>query len=208
MRPFLYALSLAALIAGLQTPASAQELKSRGSLVSMAADSITVKVGTTDMKFSVDSKTTVSAPGGGTKDRAAAAAGKSGPMLSEVLKVGDAVEVTYTAAGNNHATMIRKVSDPGTGGVPAKKADGTVTAVSASSVTIEGTAGGGSKFTQTYTIDSKTHVVARGASKTMAGGAPVTNAVGKGDKISVSFDDAGGSPRATEIRVLAKGPKS
>jgi hypothetical protein len=208
MRRFLFALPVAALIAGLHTPASAQELKSRGSLVSMAADSITVKVGTTDMKFTVDAKTTVSAPGGGTKERAASASGKSGPMLSEVLKVGDAVEVSYTEAGGRHATLIRKVSSPGTGGIPAKKADGTVTAISASSLTIEGSSGGGSKFTGTYAIDSKTHVIVAGASKTLAGGAPITNAVGKGDKVSVSFDDAGGSPKATEIRVTAKAPKS
>ncbi len=74
-------------------------------------------------------------------------------------------------------------------------------------MTIEGTSGGGAKFTQTFSIDSKTHVVARGASTSLAGGAPITNAVGKGDKVSVSFDDASGSPHATEVRVTMKAPK-
>lgn len=209
MRPWVLALTLAVL-AFLVTPArqaAAQESKSRGTLTAMAADSITVKVGTTDMKFTLDDKTVVEAPGGATKSRAAAAAGKAGPTLSEVLKVGDAVEVTYKDPGK-HATMVRKISSPGSGGVPAKTAAGTVTAVSASSMTIEGTGGGGSKFTQTYAIDSNTHVIARGATKSLAGGGPITNAVGKGDRVNVSFDDAGGSLKATEVRVMAKAPKS
>ena len=207
MRPLVLALTLPVL-AFLATPAAAQDAKSRGTLTAMAADSITVKVGTTDMKFSVDDKTVVEAPGGSTKSRAAAAAGKAGPTLSEVLKVGDAVEVTYKDAGGRHATMIRKVSSPGSAGVPPKSAAGTVTAVSASSLTIEGTGGGGSKFTQTYVIDSGTHVIARGATKTLAGGGPITNAVGKGDKVNVSFDEVGSALKATEVRVMSKAPKS
>lgn len=209
MRRFAIALSLATIaLVGLSAPqAGAQERKSRGSIVSMAADSITVKVGTTDIRFSVDDKTSVTAPGGSTATRAAAASGKSGPKLSELLKVGDAVEVSYTEVAGRHATQIRKVSSPGSGGVPAKSAAGTVTAVSASSLTIEGSGGGGSKFTQTYAIDSRTHVIARGASTTLAGGQPITNAIGKGDHVNVSFEEAGGSLRATEVRVTAKGAK-
>ena len=208
MRPVVLALPLAVLaFVASSTSTLAQELKSRGSVVAMAADSITVKVGATDMKFSVDDKTSVQAPGGGTKTRAAQAAGKAGPKLSEILKVGDAVEVTYTDAGGRHASSIRKVSSPGSGGVPAKNSAGTVTAVSASSLTIEGSSGGGAKFTQTFAIDANTHVVARGASTSLAGGGPVTNAVGKGDHVNVSFDEAGGTLRATEVRVTAKAAK-
>jgi hypothetical protein len=207
MRPLVLALPLAVLafVALPIRQAAAQTTNSRGTLTAMTADSITVKVGTTDMKFTVDTKTAVEAPGGGTKERQAQAAGKPGPKLADVLKVGDAVEVSHTAA--NHATMIRKVSSPGSGGVPAKSATGTVTAVSASSMSIEGTSGGGAKFTQTFSIDSKTHVVARGASTTLAGGAPITNAVAKGDRVSVAFDDATGSPHATEVRVTMKAAK-
>jgi uncharacterized protein DUF5666 len=207
MRPLVLALPLAVLafVALPVRQAAAQTTTSRGTLTAMTADSITVKVGTTDMKFTVDPKTTVEAPGGGTKERQAQAAGKPGAKLSDVLKVGDAVEVSHTAA--NHATMIRKVSSPGSGGVPAKSATGTVTAITASSMSIEGTSGGGAKFTQTFSIDSKTHVVARGASTTLAGGAPITNAVGKGDRVSVEFDEVGGSPHATEVRVTMKAAK-
>jgi Domain of unknown function (DUF5666) len=208
MRPLVLALPLAVLafVALPVRQAAAQTTNSRGTLTAMTTDSITVKVGTTDMKFTIDPKTTVEAPGGGTKERQAQAAGKPGAKLSDVLKVGDAVEVSHTAA--NHATMIRKVSSPGSGGVPAKTATGTVTAISATSMSIEGSSGGGgAKFTQTFSIDSKTHVVARGASTTLAGGAPITNAVGKGDRVSVEFDEAAGSPHATEVRVTMKAAK-
>ena len=207
MRPLVLAVPLAVLafVALPVRQAAAQTTNSRGTLTAMAADSITVKVGTTDMKFTVDPKTAVEAPGGGTKERQAQAAGKPGAKLSDVLKVGDAVEVTHNAA--NHATLIRKVSSPGSGGVPAKNANGTVTAISATSMTIEGTGGGGTKFTQTFSIDSKTHVVARGASTTLAGGAPITNAVAKGDRVAVEFDEVGGSPHATEVRVTMKAAK-
>jgi Domain of unknown function (DUF5666) len=207
MRPLVLALPLAVLafVALPVRQAAAQTTNSRGTLTAIAVDSITVKVGTADMKFTVDPKTTVEAPGGGTKERQAQAAGKPGAKLSDVLKVGDAVEVSHTAA--NHATMIRKVSSPGTGGVPAKSANGTVTAISATSMTIEGSSGGGAKFTQTFSIDSKTHVVARGASTTLAGGAPITNAVAKGDRVSVEFDEAGAASHATEVRVLMKAAK-
>ena len=208
MRRLVLALPLAALaLAALPALAGAQEQKTRGTLSAIAADSITVKVAQTEMKFTVDEKTSVTAPGGSTKTKQAAAAGKSGPMLSEVLKVGDAVEVSYTDAGGRHATAIRKVSSPGSGGVPAKNAQGMVTAVSASSLTIQGSSGGGGKFDQTFAIDSKTRVVARGASSKLAGGAPVTNVVEKGDRVAVSFEESGGSLHATEIRVVGKGSK-
>lgn len=206
MRRLVLALPLAALaLAGWPASAGAQEQKTRGTLASIAADSITVKVGQADMKFSVDEKTSVTAPGGTTKTMRAAAAGKSGPKLSDVLKVGDAVEVSYTDAGGRHATAIRKVSSPGSGGVPDKNATGMVTAVSASSLSIQGSSGGGGKFDQTFTIDSKTRVIARGASTKLAGGGPVTSVVEKGDSVSVSFEESGGALHATQIRVVRKG---
>src|SRR5262249_6582572 len=140
----------------------------------------------------------------------AAAAGKTGPKVTDLLKVGDAVEVSYADAGGRHADSIRKVSSPGSGGVPGKTAAGTVTGVSASSLTIEGANGGGAKFTQTYTVDEKTKVVERGASTATAatgGRGTFTDLVGKGDRVSVSFEEAGGGVRASEIRVTAKAPK-
>jgi hypothetical protein len=97
MRPLVLALPLAVIaFVATSSHVTAQESKSRGTLTAMAADSITVKVAQTEMKFAVDSKTVVEAPGGGTKSRAAQAAGQAGPKLSDVLKVGDPVEVSYT----------------------------------------------------------------------------------------------------------------
>src|SRR5258705_13298370 len=80
----------------------------------MAADSINVKVQGVDMKFAVDSKTTVEARGAGTKSRAAQRAGAAGPKLSEVVKVGGAVGVSYHGAGATmHAAKNRARPDPG-----------------------------------------------------------------------------------------------
>src|SRR5262249_34239604 len=126
--------------------------------------SVTVKVASTDMKFTYDDKTKVEAPGAGTKTRQQAEAGKTGVKLADVLATGQAVEVSYhdMGGGTLHATSIRRVSTPGSGGVPANRSNGTVTAISATSLTISGSGGGGSTFTQTFVIDSKTNVVGKG----------------------------------------------
>src|SRR5213083_2549521 len=78
------------------TPALAQNSsRTRGTISALAGDSVTVNVRDQEMKFAVDAKTVVEARGGGTKARQADAAGKAGLKLSEVVKTGDAVEVTY-----------------------------------------------------------------------------------------------------------------
>jgi hypothetical protein len=212
MRPFFAALPVAALVlAGFTPAAHAQENKaSRGTLVAMTASSVTVKVGGSELQFSVDDKTRVEAPGGATKTRQAAAAGKPGLKLSEMLKVGDAVEVSYRDAAVRHAYRIRKVSSPGSGGVPSRVAAGTVTAISGTSISISGSSGGGATFSQTFSIDADTKVAAKGASTALAGSGgrgPVTTLVAKGDQVSVSYDDAGGSLRAADIRVTVKSSK-
>jgi hypothetical protein len=210
MRRFFLALPLAVLaVAWLNSDAGAQEMKkSRGTIVKMAADSITLTVAATELTFAVDDKTKVEAPGGGTKAREAAAAGKPGPKLSEVLKVGDAVEVSYHDAGGRHAASIRKVSSPGSGGIPARNAAGTVTDVSASSLSISGSSGGGASFTQTFVIDAKTKIIGRGVGTALAktgGKAPANDVIAKGDHVSVSFEEAGGALHASEVRITAKG---
>src|SRR6185436_7975773 len=169
------------------TPAFAQPTKTaRGTVTAMAADSIGVKVQGTDMKFGVDSKTTVEARGAGTK-------------LSEVVKVGDNVEVTYhDMNGTLHAAKIRAVASPGpatAAEAAPKSSNGTVKSVSGTSLSISGSSGGGATFEQTFTIDSKTKVVGRGAG---------TKAQAAGDKVSVSFHDMGGTLHASEVRVTAK----
>ena len=214
MRRLLLAVPLAALsvVGWPTTHALAQDTKtSRGTLTAMAADSVTVKVGMTDMRFSVDEKTSVEASGAGTRTRQAAAAGKAGPKLGELLKVGDAVEVSYhDVAGSLHAARIRKVSTPGSAGVPGKTSAGKVTAVSATSLTIAGSAGGGAAFTQTFAIDPKTNVTGRGAgtAAAKAGGTVVaTDLIGMGDTVSVSYREEGAMLHASNVRVTAKAAK-
>jgi len=214
MRQLLLAVPLAALsVVGWPTMhALAQDTKTaRGTLTAMSADSVTVKVGTTDMKFNVDAKTSVQAPGAGGKARAAAAAGQAGPKLSEVLKVGDPVEVGYHDVGGAlHAATIRKVASVGDAGAPGKTATGKVTAVSATSVAIAGSASGGATFTQTFTIDPKTTVTGRGAGTAAAakGGKIVaTDLIAMGDTVSVSYREEGTTLHASSVRVTAKAAK-
>jgi hypothetical protein len=214
MRLLLLAVPLAVLsvVGWPTTHALAQDTKTtRGTLTAMAADSVTVKVGATDMKFSVDDKTNVEAPGAGGKARQAAAAGKVGPKLADVLKVGQAVEVSYHEMGGTlHAAKITRMLSAGNAGVPGNTSTGKVTAVSATSLTIAGSKSAGVTFTQTFTIDPKTSVTGRGAGTAAAakGGRTVaTDLIGMGDTVSVSYREEGATLHASNVRVTAKAAK-
>lgn len=88
--------------------AVAADKTAKGTIAAVAGDSITVKVDNTDMTFKVDAKTKVVGKGGTTATREAQLKGESGPKLSDVLKVGDQVEVKYAdAAGVMTAQNIR-----------------------------------------------------------------------------------------------------
>ncbi len=208
MRPSRIVLSLVVLaFVGVASFARAQDSKKvTGTLTAMGADSITVKVGTTDLNFAIDSTLHVEAPGAGTRTRQAAASGMK-PKLGDLLHTGDPVEVSYTESGETrHASSIRKVSSAGSG-VPANVATGTVSAISASSMTINGTGGGGSTFTQTYVIDGNTKVIGKGGSSAAAkagGKIPITDIVGSGDQVTVSYKAEGSTLHATEVRVTNK----
>ena len=214
MRRTFVALALGALVvAGWPTTqAFAQDTKTaRGSVTAMAADSISVKVQSVDMKFAVDGKTVVEARGAGTKSKAAKAAGMAGPKLGDVVKVGDAVEVSYHDMGGTlHAAKIRAVASPGpatAADAASKTSNGTVKSVAATSLSISGTAGGGATFDQTFVIDAKTKVIGKGAGTAAAakgGKTAITDLVAMGDKVSVSFHDMGGSLHASEVRVTTK----
>lgn len=214
MRRTFVALALGALVvAGWPTTqAFAQATKTaRGSVTALAADSISVKVQSVDMKFTVDAKTTVEARGAGTKSKAAQAAGMAGPKLGDVVKVGDAVEVSYHDMGGTlHAAKIRAVASPGpatAAEAASKTSNGTVKSVAATSLSISGTAGGGATFDQTFVIDTKTKVIGRGAGTAAAakgGKTAITDLVAAGDKVTVHFHDMGGTLHAAEVRVTAK----
>jgi hypothetical protein len=198
------------LIAGcLVTAAEARQTKTaRGTVSSLSGAAFTIKAGETEMKFVVDAKTVLVASGAGTAERKADAAGKPGPRLTDFVKVGDAVEVSYQEVGGAmHAVNVRRVGSAGsgsTGDERTERATGTVQSVTATSMTITGSGGGGAKFTQTFAIDVKTNVIASGAGTAAAkqqGKVNLTDFVRVGDEVSVAYRTAGKVLHADEIRV-------
>lgn len=207
-------LAAIALVAWFATEVSGQGTKTaRGTVTALAGDMVTVKAGAQEMKFAVDAKTRVVAEGGSTATRQAEAAGKAGPKLADIIKVGNAVEVTYTETGGAmHATAIRRVVDAGPApGAPAEEtANGTVDSISGNTVAISGSSGGGAKFKMSFTVDANTRVIAEGAGTAAAksgGKLALTDQVGPGDRITVTYRTAGDVLRATEIRVREKAKK-
>lgn len=203
-------LAVLAVVGAHPTAVGAQDTKmARGAVTAMAGDSVTVKTADGEMKFGVDSKTVVEARGAGTRGRLAQTLGQPGPKLSEVVKVGQAVEVTYSGmTGMMHAERIRAVTSAASG---AKAADqtssGTVKSVTLTSLTIEGSAGGGATFTHTFAIDPDTRVIAKGAGTAAAssgGKVLITDVVGNGDRVAVTYHPVGDLLHASEIRVTLK----
>lgn len=211
MRRMFLSGSLLAAALMLAVPGYAQETKTaRGTVSAVSADSITVKAGAQDVKVMVDAKTEVIAAGGSTATRAAAAKGAAGPRLAELVKIGDNVEVSYRESGGiAHATAVRKVRSAGAGGgsVSAGKpatmtSNGTVTTISGNALTISGSSGGGGTFTQTFTVDATTKVVADGAGTASAKGkVTITDLVAKGNQVTVTYREAADALHATEVRV-------
>jgi hypothetical protein len=218
MRRTILALPLAVFtIAGLlATQAHAQDpKKARGKVTAMTATSVSVDAAGTPMSFTVDEKTKVEAPGAGTATRRAEAAGKPGVKLADVIKTGDAVEVSYQDVGGKmQASMIRKVasvpSSATTTAAESKSSTGKVTSVSPTALSISGSSGGGVTFTQTFVIDSKTKVIGKGAgtmSEARGGKVSATDLIASGDTVSVSFTEMAGALHANEVRVMMKAAK-
>jgi hypothetical protein len=84
----------------------------------------------------------------------------------------------------------------------ARQASGTVSAISAASLTIE-SGSGSAKTSKTFVIDDKTSVIARGATHATKGQerAKATSMIGNGDSVTVSYDESGSTMHATQIRV-------
>jgi uncharacterized protein DUF5666 len=201
----------------LGSPASitaAQEGKSaRGTVTAITGDSLTINARGQSMKFSIDAKTHVEAVGAGTKARQATAAGKPGVPLADVLKSGEAVEVSYNeSSGGMHATRIRRVASletnaAGAEAKPAESSIGTVKSVNADLLTISGSSGGGATFTQTFAVDANTKVVGVGAGTATAakgGRISITELVAAGDRVSVSYRKSGTTLHADDVRVTRK----
>jgi Domain of unknown function (DUF5666) len=211
---FRFAIVLLIVGVGLAAQAGAQETRSaRGTVTAISGDSITVKAAERELKFTVDSKTQLTASGAGTADRKAEAAGKPGVRVTDFVKTGDAVEVTYQETGSTmRASNIRRVSSAGggsTSGERTETANGTVDSISGTTLVISGQTGGGS-FKQTFAVDGATQVIAVGASTAAAakgGKVSLTDFVGIGDQVTVSYRKAGSGLHADEVRVRSKAPK-
>lgn len=193
--------------------AAAQETKSaRGTVTAVGPNSITVKAGTAEMKFAVDPKTVLTAIGAGTAARRAEAAGKPGPQLADFVKAGDPVEVHYQeTAGVLRASTINRITSAGPGGgstsdTRPETTDGTVASISGSTLTISGSAPAGGSFTQAFSIDGSTQVVAVGASTAAGKGGKVviTDFVGVGDAVTVIYRKMGTQLHADEVRVRSR----
>ena len=201
----------AALLALVAASAHAQPTQTaRGTVTAMSADSLTISAGDKPMTFMVDAKTVVTATGAGTASRTAEAAGKTGPKLADVLKVGESVEVQYHDLGGKlHAANVRRTRSAGAGGggveERAETATGTVEAVTGTSLSIAGSGSGGASFKQTFTIDQQTKVVGRGAGTAASKGkVTATDLIGVGDRVSVTYHKMGDTLHAAEIRVTQK----
>jgi hypothetical protein len=193
---------LAVLVMGWAAGASAQTKEARGTVVSVSDSSLTVKVAGSDMKFAVDAKTVVGAPGAGRATRDAQTKGAPGIKLTSVVKPGIGVVVTYREAGGGLvATEVRSVPAAASAGTAGSSttANGKVKSVSASSMVITDN---GKDLT--FAVDKDTKVLAKGAgTATRAAGGSIafTKLVGVGDTVSVSYAGIGQAMRATEVRI-------
>ena len=206
------ALALALSVAPALT--AADESKTvRGTVTSIAGDSITVKAMDKDMTFKLDKTTEVIAKGGTTAMREAQKLGAEGIRISDLVKVGDGVEVKYHEMGGAmHATMIRAGVSAGptaTSGEAAepesKRITGKVTRVTADSFAVNAD---GKDWM--FKVDKSTYVEGKGGTtKTRAleqEGKPSTldQFLQMNDEVQVEYAEMAGAMHAKEIRILAK----
>ena len=188
-------------------PASAQDREARGTATFVSDSSFTVKVGERDLTFVVDANTTVEAVGAGRRTRQTGQAGATGPKFTDMVKSGGAVLVTYREAnGKNQAIRVRPVTSAGAGAGSTSEASkissGKVKSVTASALTL--TSDGKDLR---FVVDARTKVSARGAgtaTKAAGGRIAITEIVGTGDTVSVTYNDASGTFNASDVRVVVK----
>ena len=204
MRRVILVLASAIVVLAMPMLAQAQPTKTvSGSIAAIASDSITVTVDGKEMKFTIDAKTQVVAPGAGTKSRAATAEGK-GVVVTDVLKVGQAVEVKYH--DDMRAANIRTIASvPGPPAPKSQTASGVVSAITGNSLTIKGATGD-----MTFTVDDKTTVVGTGvgtAGKKLEGEGKKPNLpelLHDGDTVSVTYRDMNGTKHASVVRITKR----
>ena len=195
-------------------PAAGPTKTVKGTVTAVAGSSITVKVDGEDKTYNIDGSTRIVAPGGTTKTDIARKSGQPGPTAADVLKAGQAVQVTYHENGM-HASVVRTIASVPAPKAPAadaaepkaktQTASGVVSAVSGSSLTVKGTGG-----EWTFQVDPKTTVSGRGLGTagreiTAAGGkTTLTEFVHEGDTVTVTYRDVGGTKQASLVRITRK----
>jgi len=187
------------------SPAMAQTKEASGTVVSVSDSAVTVKVADKDMKFGVDAKTVVGAPGAGRATRDAQSQGAAGIKLTTILKPGSGVVVSYREAGGALvATEIRSVPAAASGGSAGSAAASTTASGRVKSVTGSTLVVTDSGKDLTFAVDKDTRVFAKGAgTATQAAGGSIafTKLVGVGDTVTVSYAGTGSAMRATEVRI-------
>ena len=224
MKRFLRVASAAVIAAMTVAVVAAQGTKlARGTVVKTDPGAMSVKVGDREMTFAVDGNTTYIARGGSTAMRQVRAEGKSGLPYTDVVKVGQTIEVEYHEQGL-HATRVRVLTgtpvQPGSTAKAAGKpmapppppppqamtTSGLVETVSDTALSIKATTGA-----TMFAIDGKTKVFGPGLgtqSRSMqrAGEKTVFSSfVHKGDTVRVTFSEEGGTKHASEVHVIRKG---
>jgi hypothetical protein len=195
-------LILGAAVVGMAVSAaavSAQTREARGAVAAVTDSMMTVKTGAGDvMTFYIDGETHLEVRSSA-RDVQAAQPGRPSPRVNDFFEAGNPVLVRYRDEnGRNHALSIERVGSPG-GAKESSLAEGKVTSVSASHMTISSDG-----RDLTFAVTGDTNVLARGASKATkaAGkGTPLTTFVHSGDEVSVTYRKAAGALAASEIRV-------
>ena len=208
MRRFIVSIAAALILAAGPAVGQAQPTKTvSGEITAIAVDSVTIKAADgKEMKFAIDAKSQVIAPGGTTKTKAAKTEGK-GVAATELLKAGQAVEIRYHEEGM-HAASVRAIAavppPPALSGPKAQTASGIVSAITGTSLTVKGSS------EWTFTIDGKTAVTGPGvgtaAKKLSSEGKPqpITEFVHVGDTVSVTYLETGAAKQASAVRITGR----
>jgi hypothetical protein len=186
------------------TPVSAQGKEARGNVTAVTETTMTVKAGAQDLTFYIDNQTHLEVRSSAKQVQQAQPKSPK-PRVNDFFEAGTPVLVRYEdVGGRHHALNIERVGSAGNGGggsvkESAKLAEGKVTSVSGSQVTVAVDG-----HDMTFAIDRDTDVLARGAStatKAAGGNTTLTTFIHNGDQVSVSYRDAAGKMTASEIRV-------
>jgi hypothetical protein len=199
-------LIVGALLIGFPSASFAQATKTaNGKVTGVDAGSLTVRVADKDIVLVVDAKSDVITPGGSSRTREAKAAGKAGPTLVELVKVGQLVQVKYHEAGMHAATIRVLPVMPSASTNKALRAIGVVSNLSPTSLTVKGP---GDEWT--FVVDAETHVDSPGGGtmarqKAAAGTKPtITDVIATGDTVSVTYHEMDGAKHAAVVRVTKK----